>query len=116
MLRFQNFDEVFQALKAHFRAETARTVQAVVGVHIEGEGGGSWYLDFDSGRLDIRRETPDKPVNVDVFVRAEDYWALLYGELDPMAAYMRGRLRIRGDLRLLYQLQHLFRLPGSSSS
>ncbi len=116
MRRFQSFDDVFRALKEHFRPETAQGVQAVVGVHIEGEGGGSWYLDFDEDQLEVLREAPDKPVDVDIHVSAEDYWALLYGEMDPLAAYMRGRLRIRGDLRLLYQLQHLFRLPDSPSS
>jgi len=116
MRRFQSFDEVFQSLKEHFQPESALSVQAVVGVHIEGQGGGSWYLDFDGGRLDILREAPNKPIDVEISVQAEDYWALLYGEMDPLAAYMRGRLRIHGDLRLLYQLQHLFRLPDSASS
>ncbi len=113
MRRFETFEDVFKALQEHFRPETAQDVQAVVGVHIEGEGGGSWYLRFDRGALEVLREPPEEPIDVDIQVSAEDYWALLYGDLDPLAAFMRGRLRIQGDLRLLYQLQHLFRLPDT---
>jgi len=41
---------------------------------------------------------------------AEDYWAMLRGELDPVAAFMRGRLRVQGNPMLLMRLQDLFRL------
>ncbi len=116
MRRFKTLDAVFQALKEHFRPEMAQGVQAVVAVHVDGNHGGSWYLRFANGRMDVLREPPGEPIDVEVRTSEEDYWALLYGEMDPVGAYMRGRLRIKGDLRLLYQLQYLFRLPDTMES
>lgn len=111
MRRFASFDEVFQALQEHFRGQEAR-VHAVVAVHIPEAG--SWYLRFQPGQLEVLREPPPEPVDVALTVSAQDYWDLLYGRLDPLRAYMQGRLQVEGDLRLLYQLQSLFRLPDQA--
>ncbi len=108
MPQFASFDEVFQALKDHFRGDEAR-IHAVVAVHIPEAG--RWYLHFQPGRLEVLREPPEEPVDVTLTVSAQDYWDLLYGRLDPLRAYMQGRLQVEGDRRLLYELQHLFRLP-----
>ncbi len=114
MRRFNSLDQVFQAVQEHFEPEKAGDVQAVVAVHVEGEGGGSWYLRFQNGRLEVLKEPPPEPVDVEIHTSVDDYWALLYGEMDPVSAFMRGRLRVKGDLRLLYRLQYLFRLPDAT--
>jgi putative sterol carrier protein len=40
---------------------------------------------------------------------ANDYVALIHGTLNPVAAFMQGRIRIQGDLAALLQMQNLFR-------
>ena len=51
----------------------------------------------------------DEPADCTVVVSREDLEALAKGELDPMAAMMRGRLKIQGDMAVAMQLQSMLR-------
>ncbi len=51
----------------------------------------------------------DAPADCTVVVSREDLEALARGQLDPMAAMMRGRLKIKGDMAVAMRLQSLLR-------
>ncbi|NPA31585.1 MAG: SCP2 sterol-binding domain-containing protein [Chloroflexi bacterium] len=114
MPKVNTIQQVFDLLPRYFRPEKARDVRAVVQFHIPGAGGGDWIVRVDQGRLSVEPGVSPTPADLTVTVSAENYWALLRGEMDPLAAYMRGRLRIEGDLKLAYRLQDLFRMPDES--
>ncbi len=114
MPKVTTIQQVFDLLPQYFRPEKARDVRAVVQFHITGPGGGDWVVRVDQGRLTVESGASQEPADLTVTVSAEHYWALLRGEMDPLAAYMRGRLRIAGDLKLAYRLQDLFRMPDES--
>ncbi len=114
MAKATTIQQVFDLLPHYFRPDKARGVKAVVQFHITGEGGGDWVVEVADGRLTVRTGVTTAPADLTVTVRADHYWALLRGEMDPLAAYMRGRLRIQGDLQLAYRLQDLFRMPDES--
>lgn len=63
-------------------------------------GGSDWKVDFKLGPGPI----PADP-NTTVTVTAEDAAAMERGELDPMQAFMSGRILIAGDMALLMQMQ-----------
>ena len=43
-----------------------------------------------------------------------EVWAkLIGGELDPVVAYMQGRLKVAGDMAALYDLLPAIPLPGA---
>ncbi len=54
----------------------------------------------------------DAPAACTVVISREDLEALARGELDPMAAMMRGRLQIRGDMSVAMKLQSMLRARG----
>jgi putative sterol carrier protein len=54
----------------------------------------------------------DAPADCTVVVAREDLEALAKGELDPMAAMLRGKLRIKGDMAVAMQLQSMLRAKG----
>ena len=54
----------------------------------------------------------DAPADCTVVVGREDLEAMAKGELDPMAAMLRGRLRIQGDMGVAMQLQSMLRARG----
>ncbi|MFW6082913.1 MAG: SCP2 sterol-binding domain-containing protein, partial [Chloroflexota bacterium] len=41
-------------------------------------------------------------------VTSEDLVGLIKGDLNPMAAFMQGRLKVKGNLSIAMQLQKLF--------
>lgn len=51
----------------------------------------------------------DAPADCTVLVSREDLEALAKGQLDPMSAMLRGRLKIKGDMAVAMQLQSLLR-------
>jgi putative sterol carrier protein len=54
----------------------------------------------------------DAPADYTVVVSREDLEALARGELDPMSAMLRGRLKIKGDMAVAMQLQSMLRGRG----
>jgi hypothetical protein len=62
--------------------------------------GGDWSLGLKLGPGEI----PAEPTTT-VSIRAEDADALERGDLNPLEAFMGGRIQIAGDLALLMQMQ-----------
>ncbi len=54
----------------------------------------------------------DAPADCTVVVSREDLEALARGELDPMSAMLKGRLKIKGDMAVAMQLQSMLRGQG----
>jgi putative sterol carrier protein len=54
----------------------------------------------------------DGPADCTVSISREDLLAMARGELDPMSAMLRGRLKITGDMAVAMQLQSMLRGRG----
>ena len=54
----------------------------------------------------------DAPADCTVVVALEDLAAMAKGQLDPMSAMIRGRLKIKGDMAVAMQLQSMLRDRG----
>lgn len=93
--------------RANEKAASLHLPRACVQVVLTGEGGGSWAVALEKGGARLQAGTADRP-DVILELSAVDLEALLTGRMAPVAAYMSGRVRIRGDIGLLLRLQPLF--------
>ena len=75
-------------------------LRGVIKMVVGGGPGGDWAVAFKLGPGPI----PEQPTTT-VTVSADDAAALERGELDPMQAFMSGRIQIAGDMTLLMQMQ-----------
>jgi hypothetical protein len=75
-------------------------LRGVIKMVVGGGSGGDWAVAFKLGPGPI----PEEPTTT-VSVTADDAAALERGELDPMQAFMSGRIQIAGDMTLLMQMQ-----------
>lgn len=75
-------------------------LRGVIKMVVGGGPGGDWAVAFKLGPGPV----PEQPTTT-VTVTAEDAEALERGELDPMQAFMSGRIQIAGDMTLLMQMQ-----------
>jgi len=81
--------------------EQLRTLDGVIRMIVAGgEGGGDWSVAFKLGPGEI----PAEPTTT-VTISAEDAAALGTGELNPMEAFMAGRIQVAGDMALMMQMQ-----------
>jgi len=70
---------------------------------VSGEGGGVWHATVENGRLTAGAGDVSNPTAV-VECSAEDFVAIIRGELDPVAAGTVGRLSVGGDLQFLLRV------------
>jgi putative sterol carrier protein len=77
-----------------------RTLNGVIRMVVAGGAGGDWRVDFKLGPGAL----PAEPTTT-VTVTAADADAMATGQLDPMQAFMAGRIQVAGDMALMMQMQ-----------
>ncbi len=71
---------------------------------LTGEGGGKWTLRVEGDRV-LLEEGETAPPDVTLTMEAQDFIRLSTGELNPVAAFMQGKIKIGGDMTLAMRLQ-----------
>ncbi len=96
-------------------AQVTETIRSRVG---ENSGlGKTVKLDFgDEGKIFIDGASApntvtndDKPADAVVSISWDDFLALSAGQLDPMMAFMQGKMKIQGDMMLAQRLAPLLK-------
>ena len=99
--------QVLQTLSESADAEKLKGMDATILFDVSGEDGGQWTVTIDNGQVDVEEGTTESPT-ITVEATAQDLKALIKGELNPMAAFMQGKLKVKGDMSMAMQLQKLF--------
>ena len=94
-----------------FQLENAEDITAKVLLTVEGPGGGSWVADCKNNVCAITEGTVEKP-DLEVKATAEDTKKLITGELDPVKAFMGGKVKVVGNMFLGMKLLKSIKLPG----
>lgn len=82
-------------------------MDAIILFDVGGADGGVWTVTVDDGDIAVE-EGETGTADVTVKATSDDLLALVKGELNPMAAFMTGRLKVKGDMSIAMQLQKLF--------
>jgi putative sterol carrier protein len=80
--------------------EAMRALNGVIRMRVLGGTGGDWEVDFKLGPGEI----PAQPTTT-VSITATDADAMAAGQLDPMQAFMSGKIQVAGDVGLMMQMQ-----------
>lgn len=98
--------EVFATMKNKVDANPAKvaTLSARYQFDLTGEGGGTFHATFDKGSYDIGEGAIENP-GCTVTMSAADFLSLVAGKLNPTAAFMGGKLKLKGDMGLAMKLQ-----------
>ncbi len=68
---------------------------------------GKIFIDGASSPNTVTNE--DKPADATVSISWDDFIALSQGQLDPMMAFMQGKLKIAGDMMIAQKLAPLLK-------
>jgi putative sterol carrier protein len=68
---------------------------------------GMIYIDGASSPNSVTND--DKPADATVSISWDDFMALSGGQLDPMMAFMQGKLKIAGDMMIAQKLAPLLK-------
>jgi putative sterol carrier protein len=109
-ITFEQTDTTVRGLEQKFVPERAQGAKpAVIGIALSGEGGGDWHLAIADGKAEVHGGAAEKP-GATIKASATDFLAMLSGELDGTRAFMTGRVRASGNMRLLTQFAEWFAL------
>jgi 3-hydroxyacyl-CoA dehydrogenase/3a,7a,12a-trihydroxy-5b-cholest-24-enoyl-CoA hydratase len=93
--------------EAERRIDPARTVGKRMSYRFDIQGAGSWRLDVDDGKVIVAQSTA--PADCVIEASEETFLTIVSGEQSALGAYMRGRVRVRGDVGLAARLRELLR-------
>ncbi len=99
--------EIIESMPNAFVPERAKGLKATYQFELSGEGGGNWVMEIANQQCRVREGVADKP-DATISLAATDYVALIKGELDPMGAFMRGKLKVKGNMGLIMKVLDLF--------
>ena len=93
-------------LPGKFDGNQAAGIAAVVQLNIAGDNGGQWYLTIKDGKLETSEGAAPSP-NMTIAMKDVNYVALVNGKLSGQRAFMTGKLKFKGDMKLGMKLQKL---------
>jgi putative sterol carrier protein len=96
--------EFFEGLAA--RGDPSKTAGMSNSYLFEIEGAGEWLVTVDDGTVSVREGSGDADCTIST--TDENFQQIVAGDLNPTAAYMTGKLKIKGDMGAAMKLQKLF--------
>ncbi len=96
--------ELFEGLEEG--VEPARTRGTTASYRFDVQGAGSWHVDVKDGAVDVTES--DAPADCVIRASEENLLRIVRGELNPVTAYMTGRVKVEGDITLATRLRDLF--------
>lgn len=99
-----------EELKKRFKPSAAKNVSATYIIQITGAGGGAFWLNIDSGTLEVKPfdSTSTDAADCTISVSAEDLQMIMEGKMSAMTAALSGVLSVDGSLGLAMQLVPIF--------
>jgi len=99
--------ELFEKMPDNFDAGAAGDMNAIIQFDLSGDGGGVWAVSVADGQCSVT-EGGDPSPTLTIGMEANDFMALTRGELNPMNAFMGGKIKLQGDMGLAMKFQGLF--------
>lgn len=104
--------QLMDALPGAFIPQNAAGIDAVTLFDLSGEMGGQWTVTIRDQKINVNKgEAAEHPT---LILRADgqDVLDIFNGKLEPMRAFMMGKLRVKGNYSLAMKLTNLFRVDN----
>ncbi|MCB0036529.1 MAG: SCP2 sterol-binding domain-containing protein [Anaerolineales bacterium] len=97
-------NEIFGKIVDRFDSEKMASVTATVQFDLGDE---QHYLALENGSISHEEGTAENP-DATITMTADDFKALTSGDLNPMTAFMSGKIKVKGDMGIVMKLQSVF--------
>ncbi len=94
----------FDTLNDRFIASASKGVKAVIQFDLPGDGGGSYHVTIDDGTLKVDEGVAAAP-STTIKMNADDYIKMVNGKLSGTMAFMKGLLKVSGNVMLAQKMQ-----------
>ena len=100
-------EDIFAAMPGEFNADKAEAFDATIQFDLSGDSGGQWYVTIADGNMAVEKGDADDPTAT-IRMAAQDFEKMMTGKLDPMNAFMTGKVKVEGDLGSVMKFQSMF--------
>ncbi len=107
MAHVSNVKEYFDTLPNRFVPSAAKGVRAIFQFELAGDGGGTYHVTVDDGAMTVA-EGPTPSPSATLKMSAENYVKMANGELNGAMAFMKGQLKVTGNVMLAQKMQAIF--------
>jgi putative sterol carrier protein len=102
----QEVAEIFAKMPANVDSSKIEDVNATILFDLSGDNGGFYWPKLDGGAVESGEGALEDP-SMTLKAAADDWAAVVNGELNAMQAFMSGKLKIQGNMGLAMKLQSL---------
>src|SRR5205085_1632542 len=106
--RHRLIGRVMRAFSLLYRHDIGGSLRAALVFRVDGPAGGEWYLDLSPEAATSGEGVAESPRLVVRLRETGDFCRMLTGRLNLPLALIRGKLKLRGDLRLFLRMSKLF--------
>ena len=107
MPQVSSASEAFGIMEENFDASKAAGVDGTIQMELTGEGGGNWAVKLSGGTLELIEGGVESPTTT-LTMSADDFVGLVNGDVNAMAAFMQGKIKLKGDMGLAMRFQSIF--------
>ncbi|CAF0783637.1 unnamed protein product [Didymodactylos carnosus] len=100
----EDVTKIFDGIKAMMNPDIIKKIQSVYAFDLKGE---KWYLDLKNEQGSVGKGEPTAPAQCTLSMSKADFIQMFSGKLKPAAAFMGGKLKIKGDMSTALKLEQL---------
>jgi putative sterol carrier protein len=103
----ENAKEFFDVAEKRINASKIAGMNAIFQFVLKGDGGGEWHIAIKDGQARVLSGIAEKP-DIEIAALATDVVDIINGKLSAQAAFLWGKLKIKGDIPLATKLGSIF--------
>ncbi len=107
MAHVSSVKEYFDTLPARFVASASKGLTAIFQFELAGDGGGTYHVTVKDGAMAVAEGPAPSPSAI-LRMSAENYVKMANGELNGAMAFMKGQLKVTGNVLLAQKMQAIF--------
>jgi len=99
-----NLAPIFTQMSQNFDSSKAGDLDLSIQFDLSGDGGGTWNAEIADGQINVSEgglADPTATLSMD----ADDFESMSNGDLNPMMAFMSGKIKVDGDLNAVMKFQ-----------
>ncbi|NCF65809.1 MAG: SCP-2 family sterol carrier protein [Chloroflexi bacterium] len=101
-----DLNSIFANMGDRFQADKAGDLDLTIFFDLTGDSAAQWHASIANGELSYGEGSVDSPTAT-LSMDADEFEAMSKGELNPMMAFMSGKIKVDGDLNAVMKFQSL---------
>ena len=107
---YTSIPAIFENMCTVFVAEKAQTDTATIQFDLSGDNGGKYWVKVDKGTCASGTGAAPAAADMTLLTTGEEWLNVVNGTLNPMTAFMQGKIKVQGNMSLALKLQQWFKM------